>query len=88
MTKELRISASIPLPVDFGERTELMVRLNPAVKALSDALGVPVLVSDVSVKGPRVIKPVAEVAPIAPHPEPQPEAKGDGDGDGTRRKRA
>lgn len=57
MAKELRISASIPLPVDFGERTDLMVKLNPAVKALSEALGVAVTVSDVSVKGPRVVKP-------------------------------
>lgn len=84
MAKELRISASIPLPVDFGERTELIEELKAAVKALSEALGVPVLVTDVAVKGPRVAKPVAEVVAIVPDPEPPAEAEIDE----RRRKRA
>lgn len=61
MAKELRISASIPLPDDFSQRTELMVRLNPAVKALSEALGTPVTVSDVSVKTAKTKRPAKPV---------------------------
>jgi len=50
MTKELRISASVPLPDDFGDRVALMNAINPVVKQLSDALGVAVEVKDVTTK--------------------------------------
>lgn len=61
MSKEMRISATIPLPEAFVERAALMAKISPAVAALEDALGVPVTVSDVTSRGPRAAKSPAAV---------------------------
>ena len=58
MTKELRISASVPLPDDFGERVALMNKINPVVQQLGEALGVSVDVKDVTIKT-KTAKPAA-----------------------------
>ena len=61
MSKELRISASLPLPAAFSERAALMAKISPSVAAFEEALGVPVHVHDVTVKGPRAAAVVPEV---------------------------
>lgn len=42
MTKELRISATVQLPDDFDAMVALLAKAAPAIKALSEALGVKV----------------------------------------------
>ncbi len=65
--KQLRINATLPLPDDTLEQAELMVKLRPAINALSEALGVPVEANVVR-PGTRTPKaPVAEMQPLPLH---------------------